>query len=407
MIKKILYITTSLPSITLTFVYREVQVLRDAGYDIITVSMNRPNIAQISAEAIPIYQDTFYLDQVSLLKKILSQVKILLLKPFTMIRLLWVAISEKEIKSLRDILRVIYHFLEAGYLFTLLKDDSIDHIHSHFLTGPTTIAFFLSKYLDVPFSFTMHASLIFIDPIMLRTKLINCKKAVTISRYNKHYLLVKYGHALEEKIIVIHCAIDLQSFRLQQKGKYHPPIILSIGQITERKGFRYLLEACAILKNKGVNFRCCIVGDVIISDGEQQVLEQKMKSLELSEVVSFLGRQPQEKIKDYLQDASIFTLPSIITDSGMREGIPVVLMEAMAMKLPVVSTKTVGIPELIENGKEGLLVEEKNQVDLANALEYLLNNEDKRKLMGYQGRKKVEHEFNLSNVPDHFMTIFN
>ena len=132
-----------------------------------------------------------------------------------------------------------------------------------------------------------------------------------------------------------------------------------------------------------------------------------MKQCDIGQDVLLLGRKPQERVKTYLQQASIFALPSIITDEGGREGIPVALMEAMAMKIPVVSTNTVGIPELIEHEKEGLLVEQKNTHQLTSALEFFLKNSEARLKMGRQGRQKVEQHFNIAHVPALLGPIFN
>jgi len=248
----------------------------------------------------------------------------------------------------------------------------------------------------------MHASLIFIDPIMLKTKLLFCKRAVTISEYNKKYLVAKYGKEFSGKIDVIHCGIDLQAFEPKNEQKPFPPVILAVGQLVERKGFRYLLKACQILKQRGIIFSCNIVGD----GEEMDLLREKIEEYGIDKLVNLLGREPQERVRKLLQEASIFTLPSIVTDFGGREGIPVALMEAMAMKLPVVSTRTVGIPELIENGKEGILVEERNAEELSSALEFLLKNPQTRNQMGIRGRNKVSKDFNLDHIPRAFKPIF-
>ena len=403
MSNRILYITTSLPSLTSTFIYREIEVLLKAGYDITTVSMGRPQKSQISKEAFWLYESTLYLDQINLMRKILAQASLLFSKPRKWIKLFWLALREKEIISFRDRLRIFYHFLEAGYLYTRLKDNGLPHIHAHFLSGPTSIALFLSRYLNVPYSFTMHASNIFIDHHMLKTKLQMCKKAVTISDYNKKYLLSKYGDEFAGKIDVIHCGISLQTFQPVETEKTMLPVILAVGQLLERKGMRYLVDACRLLKRKGMEFRCHIVGD----GKELKLLTEMIDEYELSEFVILLGRQPQECVKKLLQEASIFVLPSIVTELGGREGIPVALMEAMAMQLPVVSTKTVGIPELIENEKEGLLVEQKNPEELAAALEFLLKISEVRIEMGRRGREKVAQQFNIDHVPALFQDIFN
>ena len=400
--KHILYISYKLPSITTTFVYREIQVLRKAGYRIETVSMNKPHLNDVHTEALPIYETTNYLDQVGLFKKLLSQFKLATTKPGTFFRLIRVVFSEKEINGFKDRLRLLWHFIGAGYLYTLLKNTSIDQIQAAFLSGPASVAYFLSQYLQVPYSFTIHASNIFIDPIMLGKKLLTSKKVVTISQYNKQYLLKKYGKALESKIHIIHCGIDVEKFRPRAAKKGTVPIILAVGQLTERKGFPYLLEACDIMKKKGYSFKCCIVGD----GEDREILTNKASSLGVDDVVEFLGRKFQDEVSELLGGATIFCLPSIITEEGGREGIPVALMEAMAMELPVVSTNTVGIPELIEHQREGLLVPQKDPVSLGSALEKLLDNKELRIAMGSAARKKVMKDFNIANIPKSFEIIF-
>lgn len=401
--KHILYISYTLPSVTSTFVYREIQVLRNAGYRIETVSMSKPHLKDVHIEALPIYETTTYIDQVELFKKMLSLFKLAVTKSGTFFRLLWVALSEKEINGYKDKVRLLWHFIGAGYLYTLFKNTSIDQIQATFLSGPASIAFFLSQYLQVPYSFTIHASNIFIDPIMLGRKLLTSKKIVTISQYNKKYLLKKYGKALDSKIHIIHCGVDVGKFRPRSTKKGIIPIILAVGQLTERKGFVYLLEACSIMKKKGYSFQCCIVGD----GEDREILLSKSKSLRVDDVVTFLGRKLQDEVRELIGRATIFCLPSIITEKGGREGIPVALMEAMAMGLPVVSTRTAGIPELVEHQAEGVLVPQKDSKALADALEILLIDKDSRTAMGTAARRKVTREFNIANIPEEFKIIFD
>ena len=400
--KTILYVTSSLPSVTLTFVYREIEVLKKAGYNIETVSRLKPDKNSISPEASYLYDSTLYLDQASLISKCLCQLLILFRMPKIWIKNIWLSITEKEVQNFRDRLRLLKQLLDAGYAYIKLEKRNFQHIHAHFLSGPTSVACFLSNYFGIPFSFTMHASLIFTDPIMLRTKLEMCSRAVTISKYNKTYLAKKYGRKLINKVDIIHCGIDPSVYNPVNGSKPQPPIILAVGQLAERKGFLYLVEAFKILAKKQLSFTGYIIGQ-----GDQwELLRCKIKEYGIDHIVKLLGRQPQEFVRKQLNEASIFTLPSIVTDFGGREGIPVALMEAMAMKLPVISTKSVGIPELIEHGKDGILVEERAAEELSAAIEHLLRNPQERIRLGVAARKKVLHEYNLNNIPDGFRRVF-
>jgi len=388
---------------TLTFVDREIRILAAAGYDIRTISRGSPNKGEVSEEEILYYKNTLYLDQASIFKLLLSQLHVLVCSPLIWFNILRLIFDEKEVRNRKDRLRLLKHFIAAGYVYTRIKNVGISHIHAHFLDGPASIALFLSRYLNIPYSFTMHASAIFMDPLMLGTKLCFCKKAVTISEYNRKYLLKKYGENLSDKIHIIHCGINPESFTPLHVKKSGRPVVLAVGRLVAMKGFHYLLDACRLLKDKGVLFTCLIIGD----GEEKETLLSKTAALGIEDVVTFLGAQKKERVKQFLQEASIFVLPSIITEEGTRDGIPVSLMEAMAMELPVISTRLVGIPELIEDKKEGLLVEQKNPVELALAIEILLKDANARENMGKQARMKVIREFNMHHVPEKFHAVFN
>ena len=402
LMKRLLFIDIKFPLLTGTFVYREVESLKRAGYDITTVSIATPDPDHISKEAAHFLKTTIYLDRKGLLKKLWIQLPFLFKNFSAWINSFKTAIREPEIRGFSDRLRLIYHLILAGYLLSILKNRTFDHIHAPFLTSCTTIAYFVSQFLKIPFSFTMHASNIYINPIMLGTKMNSCKKCITISKYNKKYLIEKYGRHLDKKIHIIHCGIDTEEFQASNEKKDTPPMILAVGQLTERKGFFYLLRAAALLRKKKIEFTCNIIGD----GEEREKLITETSRLHIEDKVHFLGRLPQETVKKYLNRASIFVLPSIITSSGGREGIPVALMEAMSMQLPVISTKTVGIPELIENGHEGFLVAEKNPIDLAEALERLLTDLELRSKFGINARWKVIKEFNIANNSLLFKSIF-
>ncbi len=401
--KKILYVTAGLPGLTYTFIDREIRILAAAGYDIRAVSRETPPKGDVSDENRKYYNNILYLDRAGTLKLLLTQLRVLLCRPMNWFKNIGLIVSEKEIKKPRDRMRLLKHFLEAGYAYTQLKKQGISHIHAHFLTAPTSIALFLSRYLEVPYSFTMHASNIFMDPLMLRTKMSLCKKAVTISEYNKSFLLNKYGDCFTDKIHVIHCGIDPDLFTPLRAEKSGRPVVLSVGRVVAMKGFHYLLDACKRLKDRGILFSCIIVGD----GEEKDALLRKSAALGIEDVVNFLGAQKQERVMQLLREASVFVLPSIVADDGKRDGIPVSLMEAMAMELPAVSTRLVGIPELIEHMKEGLLVEQKSADELASAIEFLLKDVDAGKEMGRQARLKVMRAFNIHHVPEQFHDIFN
>ena len=209
MSRKVLYIAPTLPILTCTFIYREIIDLRDLGLEIETVSMNKPSEDEVSDEALGILESTSYLDKVSYLSKVLALVRSLFTQPRSLFRCISVFITARPMKSLHDYLRLGYHLIEACYLSFIYQNNKPDHIHSHFVTGATSIVMFLSELISVPFSFTMHASAIWTDPIALETKLSRCKFCVSISEYNRKYVLETYGQQWRSKFNIVHCGIQL------------------------------------------------------------------------------------------------------------------------------------------------------------------------------------------------------
>lgn len=400
--KKILYIASSLPALSATFIDSEIRVLAAAGYEIRTVSRGSPIKGEVSDETVEYYKNTLWLDQVSIITQIFAQFYVMLIRPVDWYRIISLIFAEKEIRNIHDRLRLLKHFCEACYVYSQLIGEPISHIHAHFLNAPTSIALYLSILLNIPYSFTLHGSNIFLDPLMLETKLKLCQKAVSISEFNKKYLMEKYGDGFRDKIHIIHCGIDTELFKPEPRHTDGTPIVLSVGRLTEIKGFCYLLDACRILKDRKVAFNCLIVGD----GEDKDMLLRRSAELGLGDIVKFLGSQLHDNVLKLLQEATIFVLPSIVTDEGGREGIPVALMEAMAMELPVISTRTAGIPELINDKKEGILVEHSNATELASAIEFFINDAGAREAIGKQARIKVLHEFNINSVPSQFENIF-
>lgn len=401
----VLYIAPSLPLLTCTFIYREIFDLRDLGLEIETVSMNKPPIDKVSDEALSILENTIYLDEVSFFSKVLAFARSLFTHPRPTFRCISIFFSARPMRSLHDYLRLGYHLIDACYLSFIYQENKPAHIHSHFITGATSIGMFLSELISVPFSFTMHASALWIDPIALETKLSRCKFCVSISEYNKKYVLETYGEQWRSKFNIVHCGINLPIEPKQShKPKSHQEHIsvLAVGQLMKRKGYHILIEAAKITKEHNPHIRWTIVGD----GSERPVLEKLIQEFDLHDTVFLDGAQPHEKIPDYLDAADIFTLPCVIGTDNTRDGIPVALMEAMAWQLPVVSTNIVGLPELISSGLDGILVAPDSPVELAEAVMLLADSPDLRDQIGAAAAAKVASEFNAKRSAIQLAELF-
>ena len=179
-------------------------------------------------------------------------------------------------------------------------------------------------------------------------------------------------------------------------------MILAVARLIEKKGIGDLIHACHILQERNLTFGVEIIGKGPL----QETLETQVRELGLQEKVKFLGPLPQESVRQAYERATVFALPCVIATGGDRDGIPTVLLEAMACGLPVVSTNVSGIPELVESGRDGLLIHPRNPHALADALEYLLLNGDLRKTLGAAASTKVRERFSVDRSVTALLELF-
>lgn len=303
----------------------------------------------------------------------------------------------------------IKEFLQAGEIAdNILQDPSIRHLHAHFAHTTTTVTMLAGSLCGLPFSFTAHAKDIYAAGMnpgdLLSVKMRKAKFIVTCTQANHEYLskLNFSGTPLH----TIYHGLDLSLFvptAPHSNGTSSPALILAVGRMVEKKGFPYLVEACARLKNKGYDFRCRIVGG---EDKDTPVIKNLIEKLNLSEIVSLHGAVTQEELRSLYEQATMFVLPCQVIDNGDRDGIPNVLVEAMAMELPVISTEISGIPELIDQRKNGLMVPPKNVATLTDAMEEYLNSPELRTRLGIAAREKVCDQFDSSHNIQRLKNIF-
>ena len=203
-------------------------------------------------------------------------------------------------------------------------------------------------------------------------------------------------------VIVRECGIDLQEYQNSTSMRSNTLKILAIGRFVEKKGFAYLIEAARILQNK-IDFNLTIIGDGALQGKIVSMIDQ----YGLSDKVTLLGSQPQERIKDALQHASLFVLPSVESSTGEMEGIPVVIMEAMALGVPVIATRHAGIPEIVVDEETGLLVPEKDPEQLAEAIIRMAKNRALRKKCIKHAYENVSAEFDISEIAHIKAKIFS
>jgi len=273
----------------------------------------------------------------------------------------------------------------------------ITHLHAHFASDAATVALLAAQRMGGTFSFTAHARDIwklYVDPetdaAKRRAKLSAAAFCVTVSEVNAAHLRQICPEAAS-RIHRLYNGIDLSLFRPAPVARRHPRLIVAVGRLVEKKGFADLIEACALLRDKGVPLRCRIIGDGPL----QADLAARIASRDLGQVVELAGPMPQERLVRALGAATLVTLPCIVTADGDRDGLPTVLLEAMARALPVVTTTVNGGPEIVAQGETGLIVPPQDPRALAQALGRLLSDPQTAQSFGRAGRARAEQLFDL------------
>ena len=280
---------------------------------------------------------------------------------------------------------------------------AISHLHAHFATAATTVARLAARFAGLPYTFTAHAKDIFhesVRPADLRHKFADATVAVTVSDYNLAYLRESYGSAAR-RVRRIYNGLDLERFPYRSPRE-RPPLVVGVGRLVEKKGFADLLEACAILAEEGRKFTCRIVGT-----GEQEVeLRVRIARLGLEDRIELLGPRPQSELVRLVQDAAVLAAPCVVGADGNRDGLPTVLLEAMALGTPCVSTDVTGIPEVIRDEETGLMVSQRDPAALAAAIGRLLEEPDLRIRLADRARRLVEAEFDVNRNAAQLRELF-
>ena len=389
----IAYVLQLFPNRTETFVYREILALRDAGFEVVTIANRVPNRDQLPDELRDFVSSTHYIVPFHIHTLLIANLLILLTRFRGYMRSIRLLFDEPGLNP-KIWLRNVMHFQGSVYMAYRIRHLGVDHLHAHFSNNATSLAIFMSILLDIPFSFTVHNN-IFVDRLLLPAKMKDAKFMVCISQYSRDALLRKCNdnETIASKTQIVHCGVDPTGFPIKQDyaivGKI--PTILSASQLVERKGMLYLIEACAILKSRGFSFRCMIAGD----GEEREFLDSHVKELDLSSEVQFSGVYSQSELRRLFEKADLFVLPCIVASNGDRDGIPVVLMEAMGAGLPVISTRVSGIPELINHEHNGILVSEKDASALAESILRLLEDQKLRQHLGQHAHETIVQDFNL------------
>ncbi len=284
-------------------------------------------------------------------------------------------------------------FVRAGFVADRCRRDGVTLIHAHFANAPGAVASFASIMSGIPFSFTAHAKDLYLTPQrVVGRRVREAAFVATCTGYNVAYLKGITPPREHGKICLVYHGIDLKRFVPRDKVRIKTdgtPLILSVGRLVPKKGFGDLIAACDLLQKGGIRFRCAIVGEGPL----RSALEADIARRGLVNLVMLKGAMTHADLAAFYQEADVFALAPCIVADGDRDGIPNVIVEAMASGVPVVSTMVSGIPELVLDDVTGLLVPSESPRDLAEALRRLLGNPQTGARLASNARMRLEKDF--------------
>lgn len=387
----ILYYLDSFPKLSKSFVLNELYELDKNGHNVAVCALGNPNENIVHKEFNDLNIPIFYTEPTTH-SDIVDLISPTILRPRVLKDAFYPASVNRHGLNLHRAKQCI-EFIET-------LDWTPTHVHSHFASRSTFGARYVANYYNVPVTVTTHAYDLYEEPVgeYTRTLLDKVDRIITISNYNREYMQSQF--AVDTPIDIVRAGIRPEKFSPTNTSA--PNRVLTISRFIEKKGLPYALEAIEIAAEEIPDIEHHIIG----SGKQKAELQSVTEELGLTDTGKFLDNVTDERLLTELDEASCFLLPSVIADSGDRDGIPVVLMEAMAMKTPPVSTTVSGIPELIDHERNGLLCEPKNASAIADAITELLQNESKRADYSEQAREKVVEEFNITTEVQKLEAIF-
>ena len=292
---------------------------------------------------------------------------------------------------------------QAIYVGLRLQEKGIHHVHAHFAGMAARTAFWIDRFFGITFSFTGHANDIFAPrpfEIGLEKLMEKARAIVTVSDFGVRLLKERFPGSTA-KIHRIYNGIQLNEFQRSDFSGSIPSIV-AIGRLIEKKGFADLIRACELLRKRGYDFRCQIIGEGPL--GEE--LRAQIDDCGLSGRVDLAGPRPQHEVRSRLAGATLFVLPCIAEPGGAMDNLPTVIMEAMAAGLPVVSTRIGGVPEMVVENETGLLVSPNDSSALADALERLMVDPALATKLGQAGYERACSRFSIERNVRELLQLF-
>lgn len=398
--RRIGYLISRYPAISHAFILREVLQLRNAGMQVETASINPPDLA---AENMPADEHaetarTYYVKRDGLRGALMAHACALLNQPLAWLSGLFYVFALSGTDP-RTMLRGMAYFTEALMIGRWMQRHALSHLHVHFATAAANVGLYVKKIFGFSLSLTVHGPDEFdnVHNQWLPEKITAADFLFCIGYFARSQVMRLSDPVHWHKFDIAPLGVDTQHYRPTAIARVAGPLrILCVGRLTPAKGQHILLQAAILLRDAGRDFRICLVG----AGPDAASLQSAVHQADLENYVEFTGALNQTEVHALYAQADVFALPSF------AEGIPVVLMEAMACGIPCVSSRITGIPELIRTEHEGLLLTPSDAMALAQALSTLMDDAPLRLRMGQAARARIEANFHLGHNIDHLSQLF-
>lgn len=401
-------IVTRFPRIDETYILREINELERHGQPVLVVPLLRGEGPVIHEEAKPWVKRALYTPLLS--PAILHSCLLMFFRrPGAFLRLLVTLIVGTVLRP-STLIRTLALFPKSVHLARILPARGIKHVHSHFATHATSMAYIIAALSDITYSFTVHGPDVFVHRLLLREKIAKAKFVRTVSTFNKAFLSGLYPTLTEGKMEVVYSGVNPDVYEkaateVEAEEPHHggPLRLLSVAALIPHRGFPFLVDACARLARTGIPVECKIVG----SGPLRPVTEAWIAQNGLTGKVQLVGNLPQHQVARLMGETDVFVLPSIIGMDGQMDGMPISIMEAMAAGKPVIASSLSGIPELVKHGINGILVDAAYAERLAEAVRTLNDDPELRRRLGRNGQNFVRRHFDVRRNAEKLVEVFD
>lgn len=387
--KKILYYLSTFPTFSQNFITREIEALAKTGkFEIVVLSLQKGKKGIVPA----ILQDKVVYFTRPKFQRLLDAAAFKITHPIF------------SLKLVRKYSRKLPSLITAVSMLPIVEKFKPDIIHANWITEGALTSNMLSDLTETPFSIECHAEDIWLSPKeMLISRVSDAKFVITCTQNNANYLASILPADLSAKVSTVYHHIDASLFKGKVASFNDTPVVYLIGRMVEKKGYAYMIRAAKILRDKGLNFQVRLAGG---NGPEKERLIQLTFEFDLSEKITFLDETSFEEHSHNYLESDVFVAPSIKSTDGNMDGVPNVIIEAMLAGLPVVATRLSAIPEVVIDGETGYLVNEKDESGLADKIEELLKDKNKRARFGANGRNKIVEMFSFDNTIQKIINLF-